>query len=184
MATDPAALTHDRDRSTTRIDENARFERIYRDHAAALRGRVLARTRDPALAEDVVGEAFSRLIGEIRAGRAPDDPGAWLHRVTANLTISRARRDGVATRALPRLLDRGLGASPEDVVIERDRDRLVRMALSRLGAADRQLVVMAAQGYSPSEIAGLTGRSHAATRTRLCRARQRLRTEFVSSGVA
>ena len=32
-----------------------------------------------------MSEAFLRLATEIRAGRLPDDPSAWLYRVGANL---------------------------------------------------------------------------------------------------
>ena len=43
---------------------------------------------------------------------------------------------------------------------------------------DRRIVVLAAQGYRPEEIAGMIGCSGEATRTRLCRARGRLRTRL------
>ena len=46
-------------------------------------------------------------------------PAAWLYRVGRNLAISRARRDAVATRAMPGLVDRGVAASPEDAVDRR-----------------------------------------------------------------
>jgi RNA polymerase sigma-70 factor (ECF subfamily) len=182
MATDQGGASHDTHHAPIHAQDE-RLEAIYRDHSAALRGRLVALTRDPAIADDVVGEAFYRLAGAIRAGRAPDDPVAWLHRVAANLAVSRARREIVASRAMPRLVDRELADSPEDVVMARDRDRLVHAALATLDEPDRQLVVMAAQGYRPIEIAGMTGRSNEATRTRLCRARRRLRAQLLMSGV-
>ena len=45
-------------------------------------------TRDPCQAEDLVQDAFLRLTTEVAAGRVPDDPGAWLHRVGHNLAMS------------------------------------------------------------------------------------------------
>ena len=113
---------------------------------------------------------------EIDAGRAPLDPAAWLYRVGRNLAISRARRNAVATRAMPGLLDRGVAASPEDAVLDaRARRDGLYDALATLAGDDRRIVVLAAQGYRPEEIAPLIGCSGAATRTRLCRARGRLR---------
>jgi RNA polymerase sigma factor (sigma-70 family) len=164
-------------------DENVRLEAIYRDHAAALRGRLTAITRNPAVADDLVGEAFLRLAVQARDGRWPDDPAAWLFRVAGNLAISRGRRQVVATRAMPGLVDRGHAESPEDEVLRRERDEVVQEALATLDGEDRELVLMAATGYRPIEIAGLTGRSREATRTRLCRARGRLRARLAATGV-
>ena len=159
------------------------LEAIYTAHAPALRGRLLGLTRDPALADDLTSEAFLRLATEIGAGRAPLDAGAWLYRVGSNLMISRARRASVATRAMPGLIERGVAPSPEDEVVRHERDETLRAVLATLGDDDRNIIVLAAQGYRSGEIARLTGRSDAATRTRLCRARGLLRTRLGSVGL-
>ena len=163
--------------------QDERLEAIYRAHAAALRGRLIAMTRDPAAADDLVGEAFLRLVAQVRDGRSPDDPAAWLHRVAGNLAISRARHQTVATRAMPGLLDRGVADSPEDEVVRRERDDVVRDALTTLDRDDREIVALAATGHRPVEIAAMTGRSNEATRTRLCRARGRLRARLGATGL-
>jgi RNA polymerase sigma factor (sigma-70 family) len=165
-------------------EQDQLLESIYRMHAAPLHGRLLSMTRDPAIADDLVSEAFLRLASEMRAGRTPLDPPAWLYRVGSNLVISRARHATVATKALPGLLERAVASSPEDAVIERERDLLVRDALAALGGDDREIVVMAARGYRPEEIAGVIGKTGQATRTRLCRARGRLRERLELSGLA
>ena len=104
--------------TTTSIrEQDELLEAIYRAHAASLRGRLLMATRDPAVADDLVSEAFVRLATAIRTDHAPLDPPAWLHRVAMNLVVSRARRNTVASRALPGLLDRDVASSPEDEVI-------------------------------------------------------------------
>jgi RNA polymerase sigma-70 factor (ECF subfamily) len=159
------------------------LEAIYRDHATGLRGRLLAMTRDPAVADDLVSEAFIRLATQIRAGRTPDDPPAWLHRVGVNLVVSRARRSGVATRALPGLVRRESARSPEDEVVDRERDSLLHDVLRTLPPDDREIVVLAARGYRPEEIATMIGKSGPATRTRLCRARGRLRSSLELAGM-
>ena len=180
MASDAiGALPNDSDGS----DPGPTLEAIYLEQAGRLRGRLLGMTRDPAIAEDLASEAFVRLAIEIRAGRMPNDPAAWLHRVGANLAVSRGRRATVATRALPSLFQRDDVASPEDDVVTRERDLAVRRIVDSLAAPDRAIVVLAAQGYPPGEIAGMIGLSGAATRTRLCRARGRLRRRLVMDGI-
>lgn len=168
-------------RSTREQDEA--LEAIFMANASALRGRLLAMTRDPAAADDLVSEAFMRLAAQIRAGRIPEDPPAWLYRVGANLVVSRARRASVATRALPGLVRRDAVRSPEDEVLDRERDLLLHDVLGTLADADREIVVLAARGYRPEEIAGMIGKSGPATRTRLCRARGRLRTRLEVAGM-
>jgi RNA polymerase sigma-70 factor (ECF subfamily) len=164
--------------------EDTPLEDAYRAHAGALRGRLLAQSRDPALADDLVSEAFLRLATEIDAGRAPRDTPAWLFRVGTNLLISRARRSSVATRALPGLLERDLAPSPEDEVVTRERHRTVRDIVATLGGTDQTVVMMAAEGYHMGEIARTIGASDAATRTRLCRARGRLRERLHLAGMS
>jgi RNA polymerase sigma factor (sigma-70 family) len=159
------------------------LETLYLAHAPALRGRFIGLTRDPALADDLVGEAFLRLALEIEAGRTPSEPRAWLYRVGANLAVSRARRSSVAMRAMPGLVDRGVAPSPEDEIVTRERDRTLHAGLASLDGDDREIVVLAAQGYRPEEIARLIGCSGPATRTRLCRARGRLRAHLALAGM-
>ena len=168
---------------TVPCDRSDSLEELYLAHAAALRGRLLALTRDPAIADDLTSEAFLRLATELGAGRAPNDARAWLYRVGANLVVSRARRTNVAMRAMPGLLERDVAASPEDEAIAHERDALLHDALATLDGRDRQVVVLAAQGYGSEEIAGIIGCSGPATRTRLCRARGRLRSRLEMAGL-
>jgi RNA polymerase sigma factor (sigma-70 family) len=147
----------------------------YVEHYAAIRGTALRLTRDPDLAADVTQEAFLRLLLEARAGRAPDDIRPWLHRTTANLIISRARRAAVARHWAPRLVRLDGPAEPDAIVVQREERSELRIALATLPATDRVVLLMAAQGATGQEIARHVGRTPAATRTLLCRARIRLR---------
>ena len=150
-------------------------EAAYLDHAPALRRRLLTLTRDPELAEDLAQEAFVRLVTEVRSGRYPDDPGAWLNRVGHNLAMSHGRRVTVADRHRTELVVRGDGASPERTVVDADEQREVVAVVATLPDDDRQALVMAAHGYRGPEIARTLGRTEAATRTLLCRARAKVR---------
>src|SRR6478672_3746546 len=93
-------------------------EQAYETHLAPLQRRLTAVTRDPAAAEDLAQEAFVRLVVEVRAGRTPDEPGAWLYRVARNLATSRGRRLSVAARNCDRLARPADPRSPEATLIE------------------------------------------------------------------
>ena len=156
-------------------DTTTIVETAWADHGPGLHAYLLSLTRDPAAAEDIGQEAFLRLTREVGEGRMPDNIGGWLHRVATNVAMSRARHGQVVDRYAPTLFDRRVGTSPEDEVLRRERDTLIREALAGLSATDRAAVVMAAEGYRGPEIARALARTQAATRTLLCRARARLR---------
>ena len=147
----------------------------YEAYATAIYGLALRSTRDPELAADVTQEAFLRLLTEGQRGRLPDNIGGWLYRTSANLIVSGARRRSVARRFAPRLVVRDGPDGPEAIALGQEQHRELDAALAGLSVDDRLALVLSAQGASGEEIAAHLGRTHAATRTHLTRARTRLR---------
>jgi RNA polymerase sigma-70 factor (ECF subfamily) len=77
-------------------DARQRVDLLYRDHAATLRRRLRARVGSTEDANDLVHDAFARLLGTHRL-QSVGDPAAFLNRIVRNLLIDRARR--LAARA-------------------------------------------------------------------------------------
>lgn len=171
--------------SAQRVTADVEWEtaRAYDEHAPKLRAFAIAATRRGDVADDVVQDAFLRLVVELKAGRRPDNVGGWLYRVCANLIVSRGRRTSVADRMRGFLVRRETGPSPEDQVLHDERDRTLAIALSKLPADARVAVLLAARGMSSGDIGLVIHRSAGATRTYLCRARVRLRDELAALGV-
>jgi RNA polymerase sigma factor (sigma-70 family) len=138
-------------------------------------------TRDAVVAEDLVHDAFLRLSIEISARRAPDDIGRWLYRVAHNLAMSRGRRLTVADRKRSALPVPDQSESAELVALAAERSREAATVVAGLDPIHRQVLAMAALGYGGIEIARTIGRSHAATRTLLCRARATARARLVAT---
>jgi DNA-directed RNA polymerase specialized sigma24 family protein len=65
-----------------------------------------------------------------------------------------------------------------------EEQQAVLTALDSLGPTDRTALLLAAHGYRGSEIASRIGRSEGATRTLLCRARSKVRTQLIEVGAA
>jgi RNA polymerase sigma-70 factor, ECF subfamily len=173
-----------RSRSAAAADAEAVVLAAYQAHARDLNAFARSLVRDRETAEDVVAEAYLRLVRETHAGRMPDDVRRWLYRVTANLVLSRGRRISVAQRFLGRLVDRRHGESPESRHLRLAIDPALREAVLALPPDARVAVVMAARGATGREIAEAIGRSEAATRTLLTRARQRVRARLDDAGYA
>lgn len=150
-------------------------ETAFDDHAPQLKAFALAAVRDGDAADDLVQETFIRFVRSVRRDGAPDNIPGWLHRVCANLIISRGRRLSVAGRKKSLLVDRSVAPSPEERVIRMDEGARLRDALGELPTDARAALLMAAAGFSSAEIGHAIGRSANATSTYICRARVRLR---------
>ena len=156
---------------------------VYDRHHLELASFVRGIERDRDVADDIVSEAFVRLIEELRRGRAPDQPRAWLHRVAANLAIDRGRRRTVVGRVIGRLVDRRVEPPPDETLLRDELSREVHQALAGLPVDARTALLLAAHGFSGRDIAEALGRSELATRSLICRARLRLREQLGGSEV-
>jgi RNA polymerase sigma-70 factor (ECF subfamily) len=150
-----------------------RFSDLYRDHARELLGYALRRSPDPDDAADVVAETFLtawRRLGEVPHG---DEARLWLYgaarHVLANQDRGARRRDRLTGR-LRGELRRQLPAH------ETQTGSALLEALAGLGEADRELLMLIGwEELTPSQAAHALGISPLAARTRLHRARRRLR---------
>jgi predicted RNA polymerase sigma factor len=79
------------------------IERLARDRYGRLVAIVAHRTRDIAIAEDMLGEAFSEALRTWADRGVPEDPEAWLVAVARRRWVSTLRRRAVATRDAPDL---------------------------------------------------------------------------------
>lgn len=130
--------------------------------------------REQELAEDLLQEAFLRLVAEMRVA-PPENIHAWLYRVATNLAISRGRRTQTMIRHLPQLGTTRHASSPEQRALADERDDALRLALASLPVETRAAVVLASSGFTAREIAGTLGKSEGAVRMHVSRGRLRLR---------
>ena len=152
----------------------ARFDRLYAEHGRAVLAYALRRTSDAQGAADVVAEVF--LVAWRRLDDVPSAEGGrlWLYGVArhalANQQRSERRRERLADR-LRRELPAAVQSAPPAPETE-----AIRAALGRLGSEDQEILRLAGwEEITPGEIATVLGISQVATRSRLHRARRRLR---------
>ncbi|HEX5610173.1 MAG TPA: RNA polymerase sigma factor [Solirubrobacterales bacterium] len=169
-----------------RAQAEARFNRLYDEHGREVLAYALARTQRPEDAADVVAETF--LVAWRRATDVPAGPNArfWLFGVARRVLANQRRGEGRRTRLAERLqaeLPAAVAMQPEP-----DRDHsAVMSALALLGDEDREVLLLAGwEGLDSAQIAAVLGISRVAARTRLHRARRRLRKELAlnEDGVA
>ena len=175
--------TSDVDEYSIKAARSDLIQGAFAEHAGKLTGFAYAMTRDRDSADDLVQEAFLRLVKEIAAGRTPDNIAAWLFRVCSNLALSRGRRATIAQRFLNRS-KAPVDEQPADVeTIRRETSAVLLAGLATVPTDARAALLMAAEGFSGREIATAIGRSEMATRTMMFRAREKLRVYLVREGV-
>jgi RNA polymerase sigma factor (sigma-70 family) len=168
---------------TRRTPPEERFQALYRAHARPLLVYALRRAARPEDAADVVADTM--LVAWRRIAEVPDGDEArlWLYgvarRVLSNSRRGLDRRDRLGERLrreVRRLAD-------PDVAIGVSVSLDVRAALARLPADDRELLQLTAwEGLGSPEVAAVLGLSRVAVRSRLRRARVRLRQELAGDG--
>lgn len=151
------------------------FSRIYREQGRAVLAYALRRVEDREDAADVVAETFLvawRRLGEVPSG---EEARLWLYavarRVIANLQRTERRRTRLGHRLAESLRTElathpGPGGEAAEVL----------RALAGLSEGDRELLLLVSwEGLTPGEAAKVLEVSSLAARSRLHRARRRLR---------
>ena len=162
------------ERAVAEPDLNA----MVRDYSGLLYRVALSLLRNPAEAEDVVQDAFLRVLQRRKQLASVVDLRPWLVRIAWNLAIDRIRRqrpaaDGRRFRCRPRL---GQHPCRRRLFTEAAGIRHVLAAMEGLPQHERQALLLSAmEELSTAEIAVVLGKSESSVRSLLFRARTHLR---------
>ncbi len=143
-----------------------RLEQAARTYENTLYRAALAILGDAHEAEDAVQDAFLKYLEKAPAFESPEHEKAWLIRVTVNGCKSRLRSPW-RKRAAPLL---------ETYPAPAEGERTVMEAVLALPPRDRAAIhLFYYEGYHTAEIAAMTGDTEGTVRSRLTRARRRLK---------
>lgn len=159
----------------------AALTKLYDTHARDLH-RYLARRLSPTVADDLVAETF--LVAWEQRARYDPTRGtarAWLFGIATNLSRRHTRTEASTLRAMAKDAGRAAIVEPEDAasVARVDADREARALAAGLAALRQEerdvLLLVAWAALRPVEIAAALDLDVQTVRTRLYRARTRLR---------
>lgn len=143
----------------------------WRDHEAELRGYLLHRLGDADSADDMLQDTFLKSMRQGAAFCVIDNPRAWLFQVARNALIDRSR----LAKPLVELPD-DLAAPDEKRHAVDELDACLARNLAEMPVEDRLIIEQCdLQGLRQQDFAQAHGLSLPATKSRLLRARQRLR---------
>jgi len=143
-------------------------ERVYRSYSTPAWNLALRLSGCEAQAWDAVQSGFVRAFEKVSQLRDANRFGAWLKRIIVNQVMDQHRR---RFEALPED-----GADQAAEAPRHGRTMDLERALERLDPLDRTVVWLHdVEGYTHAEIAELAGQTLSWSKTRLSRARARLR---------
>jgi RNA polymerase sigma-70 factor (ECF subfamily) len=168
--------------TVARLDEAA-FSSLYRGASRALWSYVYRVTGNAADADDIVQEAFLRLL-RADLGPTEEDRRRYLYRVASNLVVdrwrSRKRRDQHEEQSVSAAVAGGGLASGSSA----DADQDVARTFAELTSRERALLWLAyVEGESHEEIAASLGLGRRSIKVLLFRARRRLRDLLKAKGL-
>jgi RNA polymerase sigma factor (sigma-70 family) len=155
---------------------------LYRRHAAWISGRIWATSASRELSEEVLQDTFLGVWQSAASFRGDGEVGAWLWGIARRRLVSAARRERRHV-VIPTLWSLGRGADPAEdssqVVESTDDACRLRRAVAKL-PSDQRIAVEAVHlnGLSVTRAAQVAGVAPGTVKSRLFRARARLREEL------
>lgn len=150
---------------------------LFERHHAALFRFCLRMTGNRAESEDLVQDAFMRMLKSRDSFRPDMSFSPWMYRIAHNVAVDYLRRSSRAPRAEPDLEDRPMDRPPGDErLLEREQAGLVRRALLELPPDLREVLLLSRfEMKSYDEVAAALGVTVGTVKTRVHRAIKRLR---------
>ena len=162
--------------STAQVESRERFEALFRANSRRILGYALRRLDKPEDAADVLSDVMLtawRRRADVPAG---DEATLWLYGVARRVIANWSRADRRHTRLAERLRVAIERNATVDHAAEHAAADEVRVGLRQLSELDREVLLLSAwEGLDPAQISKVLDLAPATARSRLLRARQRLR---------
>jgi RNA polymerase sigma-70 factor, ECF subfamily len=171
------------------LPEKLTPELVFREYAPRIYNLARRMLGNDADAEDVTQDVLLQVVRKLDTFRGESQIATWLHRVTVNAALAhRAKRATRQKHETNDAMDDLSGADgpsgpvkrwnvpPEDPVLAAEQAQLIEDAINRLPDPFRDVYVLAdVEGLPNNEIAEMLNLSVPAVKSRLHRARLRMR---------
>ncbi len=162
------------------------FEQLANRHKQRLLVSISLQVGCPAIAEDIVQEAFLKAFLHLNSFRKQSNFYTWLYRIALNsrrnyLCNLPAQLSSDAADQQPQQTGRRWSESPAEEALRSEERIEVRAAITRLDAKNREILILREfEGLDYQAIARRLGMNMGTVRSRLSRARAQLKQELVT----
>jgi RNA polymerase sigma factor (sigma-70 family) len=161
------------------VPHESRFDDELVDLVPVVRRIVVSRIRDPHVADDLVQETLARVMAA-RSRVEGDSLAPYAATTARNLVSAHFKSKDLARRKAHLLGDEEYVAPPIDDLVDQDEKRLLSLALERLPASERELLVAhEVDGQDTRSIAARRNSTPGAVAAQLSRSRAKLRVEYL-----
>ncbi|MEW5982893.1 MAG: RNA polymerase sigma factor [Acidobacteriota bacterium] len=166
-----------------RAGEMAAFDEVYDAYRPQVYGFLVRLSRSRDVADDLLEELWLRLVRHAERLRPDTCLGPWLYTVARNLYLnycrSRATDETVESAACGLWPQSPAQATPFEIAAASELERHIERAIARMPSRHREvLLLVAVEGFAPTEAAAICHVSPEALRQRLFRARALLAREL------
>ncbi|WP_166442209.1 sigma-70 family RNA polymerase sigma factor [Nakamurella flava] len=179
VVSDPELITQ------VRGGDRSAFGELYRRHSSAATTLARQFARSPAEADDLVSEAFARVLDQLLTGHGPDTAfRAYLFTSLRNTAYDRTRKDR-RLQFTDDMTGHDQAVAGDDPVVAQVENGLVATAFARL--PERWQAVLwhtQVEGESPAAVGALLGMAPGAVSSLAFRAREGLREAYLQAHLA
>ena len=171
------------------LPEKLTPELVFREYAPRIYNLARRMLGNDADAEDVTQEVLLQVVRKLDTFRGESQISTWLHRVTVNAALAHRQKrfnrqkheageaaDDLLETAAPESAVKRWNVSPEDPVLAAEQAEMIEKAIEQLPEPFRDVHLLAdVEGLPNAEIGEMLGLSVPAVKSRLHRARMRMR---------
>jgi RNA polymerase sigma-70 factor (ECF subfamily) len=155
------------------MDRQLDFEAIYQQFRGPLKSFIAKRIQDETSAEDLVHDVFLKIHDQIKSLKDQDKLPAWIYQIARNSIIDSYRKKQQMVDITDPILEL---EQSEMVQTPEDLNRVVQSMIEKLSPQDKEAHILSDfQGINQAEIARRLGISLSGAKSRVQRARKKLK---------
>lgn len=168
------------------------FEELVRRYQRPISAYVYRMVGDYEAALDLTQEIFIKVYGSLARYRSEFKFSTWIYKIAHNCAVDHLRRNAGRERSLVSGIEgdqydlpiESGGLSPEQESEQKERRLEIELVVRSLPTTYRELIVLRhSQDLTYEEIVDVTGLPLGTVKNRLFRAREMMRSQFVSRGI-